>query len=76
LECSEYWRRLWATIQGNVEHKINSIMEGVYEGLHKKLCKLKQEKGYNRGPQKPQQKQHFHPRVLNLTNTKFSEEEN
>jgi hypothetical protein len=51
-------------------------MEKVYDGLHKKLGKLKRNKEHNTGTQKTQQQQHFHPRVLNLTTTIFSKEEN
>ena len=50
-------------------------MENIYNGLHKKLAKLKQNKVQITNPWVTEQQQHFHPRVLNLSNINITEEE-
>ena len=74
LECAEFWKNLWPTIQEKIEHKFSSITENIYNGLHKKLEKLKQNELITK-PWETEQQPHFHPRVLNLSNTSITEQE-
>ena len=76
LECAAYWPNTWQLIQTKIERKLQQQMETYYIYLNEKLdCLQQKHPKQPRSPHYNEEHQQFYPRIKNVTNIKFKEEE-
>ena len=75
LECSALWPNSWLTIQDTIDHNLQEEMESHYEKLNKKLDILQQKRNHDTTHMDHQNKTSTYPRTINLTNIRFTAEE-
>jgi hypothetical protein len=76
LQCASLWPNYWPAIQSTIEENLQLEIEKLYNKLNKKLDKLLEKKKQPTNPNRKQkQQQDFFPRTVNLTEIKFTKEE-
>jgi len=75
LECAATWPRLGTSIQQIIDNNLQGEMEICYEGLNKKLDKLQNNQQQHSKWITQGHRQEFYLHTVNLTNIKFTKEE-
>jgi hypothetical protein len=75
LECAAYWTNTWQTIQTSIDTKLQQQMNTYYDRLNNKLDRLQQQQKPKHRKYSNHNNQHFYPRIKNLTNVRFNDEE-
>ena len=75
LECAVTWPRIWTSIQQILDNNLQGEMEKHYENLNKKLDKLNNSHLQRTKRTAQGHRQEFYSRTINLTNIKFTKEE-
>jgi len=75
LKCAATWHNPWLFIQNHVHGNLQLETEALYEILNRKIDNLINKQLRKTGSQQPIQHQRFYQRTINLTNIRFTKQE-
>jgi hypothetical protein len=75
LKCAATWHNTWLFIQNHIDGNLQLETEALYDNLNRKIENRINKQLRKTGNHQPNQHQRFYQRTINLTNIRFTKEE-